>query len=350
MHFEPNLARASTLPSSYYFDPDVLAQENRRVFGTTWQLAGRAEQVREAGQFFTTVVADEPLLIVRGNDGVLRALSNVCRHRAGPIAQGEGKRPVLQCRYHGWTYALDGRLLITPEFEGVESFDRASCVLPSFRAEVWNELVFVCLDSAALALVDFLGDLVPMLARRDYSGFRLAAHKEWTLDCNWKVYVDNYLEGYHIPIVHPGLFREIDYPNYRTETRGNFSIQFAPLKRPERIAGSASGDEVEYFWLFPNLMLNVYPDNFSTNLIVPLGPNRTLTVFEWFFPDPDAVRSRVDETIAFSDEIQLEDIGICEAVQRGLRSTTYVSGRYSPQRENGVHHFHQLYCQAMGVS
>lgn len=347
---EPDLTRASTLPSRFYFDSAVLEAENRRVFGTTWQLAGRAEQVREAGQFFTTVVADEPLLIVRGNDGELRALSNVCRHRAGPIAQGEGKRPVLQCRYHGWTYALDGRLLITPEFEGVESFDRTTCVLPRFRAEVWNELVFVCLDSAAPPLGDFLGDLVPMLARRDYSGFRLAAHKEWTLDCNWKVYVDNYLEGYHIPIVHPGLFREIDYPNYRTETRGNFSIQFAPLRRPERIAGSAPGDEVEYFWLFPNLMLNVYPDNFSTNLIVPLSPNRTLTVFEWFFRDPDAVRTRVDETIAFSDEIQLEDIGICEAVQRGLRSTTYVSGRYSPQRENGVHHFHQLYCQAMGVS
>src|SRR5258706_300469 len=230
---------------------------------------------------------------------------------------------------------------------GVQDFDRAACMLPRFRAEVWNELVFVCLDPVAPSLTDFLGDLVSMLARRDYSGFRLAHRKEWYLDCNWKVYVDNYLEGYHIPIVHPGLFREIDYPNYRTETRRNFSIQFAPLRRPERIAASSPGDEVEYFWLFPNLMLNVYPDNFSTNLIVPVGPNRTLTVFEWFFRDPDAVRTRVDETIAFSDEIQLEDIGICEAVQRGLRSTTYVSGRYSPQRENGVHHFHQLYCQAM---
>src|SRR5258708_16386363 len=176
MHSEPNFAGASTLRSSYYSDPDVLAQETGGVFGTTWQLAGRAEQVREAGQFFTTVVADEPLLIVRGNDGELRALSNVCRHRAGPIAQGEGKRPVLQCRYHGWTYALDGRLLITPEFEGVESFDRTTCVLPRFRPEVWNHLVFVFLHSALPPLVDFLGDLVPMLARRDHTRVRLAAH------------------------------------------------------------------------------------------------------------------------------------------------------------------------------
>lgn len=348
-HFESSLAHAATLPSRFYFDPAVLAEENRRVFGKTWQLAGRAEQVRDMGQYFTTVVADEPLLIVRGNDGELRAMSNVCRHRAGPVAEGEGKRPVLQCRYHGWTYGLDGRLLNTPEFDGVQGFDRANCALPRFRAEVWNELVFVCLDPGAPSLAEFLGDLLPMLSKRDYRGFRLAERKEWYLDCNWKVYVDNYLEGYHIPIVHPGLFREIDYPNYRTETRRNFSIQFAPLRRPERIAVSSPGDEVEYFWLFPNLMLNVYPDNFSTNLILPVGPNRTLTVFEWFFPDPDAVRDRIAQTVAFSDEIQLEDIHICEAVQRGLRSTTYDSGRYSPQRENGVHHFHELYVGAMGL-
>jgi choline monooxygenase len=345
---EPHLARASTLPSRYYFDPAVLEEETRRVFGATWQLAGRAEQVREAGQYFTTTIADEPLLIIRGNDSELRALSNVCRHRAGPIAAGEGKRPVLQCGYHGWTYSIDGPLLKTPEFEGVENFDLSSCTLPRFRAEVWNELVFVCLEVGAPSLGEFLGDLVPMMAKRDSTGFRLAARKEWTLDCNWKVYVDNYLEGYHIPIVHPGLFREIDYPKYRTETRRNFSIQFAPLKRPDRIAAGA-GDEVDYFWLFPNLMLNVYPDNFSTNLILPDGPNRTVTIFEWFFRDPEAVRDSIERTVAFSDEIQIEDIGICEAVQRGLKSRTYDRGRYSPQRENGVHHFHQLYCEAMGI-
>jgi choline monooxygenase len=347
---EPRLAHASTLPSRYYFHGDVLAAENEHVFGRTWQLAGRAEQVREPGQFFTTTLAGEPLLVVRGNDGELRALSNVCRHRAGPIAEGEGKRPVLQCRYHGWTYALDGHLLKTPEFEGVQDFDRAGCMLPRFRAEVWQELVFVNVDPAAAPLPDFLGELVSRMSRRDYRGYRLAARKDWMLNCNWKVYVDNYLEGYHIPIVHPGLFREIDYPNYRTETRGNFSIQIAPLKRPERINATEGDSEVDYFWLFPNLMINAYPDNFSTNLIVPMGPDRTLTLFEWFFADPDADRERIEQTVAFSDEIQVEDIAICEAVQRGLRSSTYDSGRYSPQRENGVHHFHELYAKAMGLN
>ncbi|HET7434402.1 MAG TPA: SRPBCC family protein [Thermoanaerobaculia bacterium] len=344
---DARLSHAATLPSRFYLDADVLRDENRHVFGKTWQLAGRAEQVREPGQYFTTNIAGEPLLVVRGTDGELRAMSNVCRHRAGPVARGEGKRPVLQCRYHGWTYATDGRLLTQPEFDGVAEFDRASCVLPPFRVEVWNELVFVNLDRNAESLSSFFGELLSDMPKHDYSGFQLALRKDWTLDCNWKVYVDNYLEGYHIPIVHPGLFRELDYPNYRTETKGNYSIQFAPTRRPERIRTSGGDDEVRYFWIFPNLMLNVYPDNFSTNLILPLGPHRTLTIFEWYFRDPAAAKKELDETVAFSDEIQIEDIEICESVQRGLQSETYDRGRYSVQRENGVHHFHQLYARAM---
>jgi len=345
--FDPRLAHAATLPSRYYFDPAVLAEENRRLFARTWQLAGHVDQVRDAGQYFTATIAGEPVLIVRGNDGVLRAMSNVCRHRAGPVAKGEGKRPVLQCGYHGWTYSLDGRLAVTPEFEDVQDFDRASCVLPQFRAEVWNELVFVDLDPDAEPLTAFLGELLADMPRHDYTGFRLAHRKAWEVGCNWKVYVDNYLEGYHIPIVHPGLFREIDYANYRTETKKSYSIQFAPTRRPERIRTANGDDQVRYFWIFPNLMLNVYPDNFSTNLIVPMGPGRTLTLFDWYFKDPDAARQQIEETVAFSDEIQIEDIGICEAVQKGLASATYENGRYSVRRENGLHHFHSLYTEAM---
>lgn len=349
--FDPSLAHAATLPSRFYFDPAVLEAEHRNIFARTWQLVGRLDQAREPGQYFTTTIANEPVLVVRGADSVLRAMSNVCRHRAGPVAKGEGKRPVLQCGYHGWTYSLDGRLAVTPEFEGVEDFDRASCMLPRYRVEVWNELVFVNLDPKSESLTEFLGELLADMPRHDYTGFRLAQRKAWEVGCNWKVYVDNYLEGYHIPIVHPGLFREIDYANYRTETKKSYSIQFAPTRRDMTSAGrirtNDGDDEVRYFWIFPNLMLNVYPDNFSTNLILPLGAGRTLTLFDWYFRDPDASKQQIEETVAFSDEIQLEDIAICEDVQRGLASPTYESGRYSVKRENGVHHFHGLYAEMM---
>lgn len=349
--FDPRLAFASTIPSSYYIDAGALQSENRNVFGRTWQLVGHAARVAEAGQYFTTTIAGEPVLVTRTQDGGVRAMSNVCRHRAGPVAKGEGKRTSIQCRYHGWTYSLDGRLLGTPEFDGVECFDRDAVVLPPFRIEEWNGLLFVNLDPNAPPLLDFLGDLARDMPANESSGFSLAARKEWELDCNWKVYVDNYLEGYHIPIVHPGLFRELDYPNYRTETNANYSIQFAPTKRPDRIRTTGGDDQVRFFWVYPNLMLNVYPDNYSTNLVLPLGPHRTLTVFEWYFRHPESmkVKTEIAETIAFSDEIQIEDVEICEAVQRGLQSATYQSGRYSPQRENGVHHFHGLYAQAMGI-
>jgi choline monooxygenase len=174
----------------------------------------------------------------------------------------------------------------------------------------------------------------------DLTRFHFASRKNWELNCNWKVYVDNYLEGYHIPIVHPSLYRELDYARYRTETRRYDSIQHSPIKKAERLRKEKEGDEAKYYWIFPNLMLNVYPDNFSTNVILPLGHGRTVTIFDWYFEDPQD--ERLAPTVAFSDEIQLEDIDICEAVQRGLQSRTYDQGRFSVLRENGVHHFHGL--------
>ena len=344
---DPRLEHASTLPSHLYTDPAVLETELRQLFGRTWQFVGHASQAGDAGAYFTTTVGIEPLLVVRGNDGVLRAMSNVCRHRAGPVAKGMGKRPVLQCGYHGWTYDLTGVLRKTPEFEDVAGFDHATCTLPQYAISEWNGLLFVNLDPTAEPLAAFLEELTADMPENDYGGFRLARSKRWELDCDWKVYVDNYLEGYHIPIVHPGLFRELDYANYRTETKRSHSIQIAPTRNARRIRTEGSDDQVRYFWLFPNLMLNVYPDNFSTNLILPLGPGRTLTLFDWYFKDEDVAAGVIDETVAFSDEIQLEDVEICEAVQRGLRSDTYDRGRFSPQRENGVHHFHMLYAALM---
>lgn len=347
---DERLARAATLPAPVYTDPAVLAREKTRVFGASWQLVGREEQVARPGDFFTARVADEELLVVRGEDETLRALSNVCRHRAGPVAQGAGSRRALTCGYHGWTYGLDGRLLATPEFEGVENFRREDVRLPVFSVGTWIGLVFSNLDPKAPALAATLEGLHGRLEGMGLGSMRLAHRRDWTLDCNWKVYVDNYLEGYHIPIVHPGLMKELDYGAYRTETFRYHALQISPIKgKGGRLRAGGPGDEAAYWWIWPNLMLNVYPDNFSTNLVVPLSPERTLTIFEWFFPDPEGpgARARVEETVAFSDEIQLEDIAICEAVQRGLRSKTYVRGRYSARRESGVHHFHRLWAAAM---
>lgn len=345
--FDPRLEHAATIPADWYFRPEVLAGEYRTVFSRTWQLVGNVGNVATPGSYFTATVGEEPVIVARGADGELRAFSNVCRHRAGPVASGAGTGRNLRCGYHGWTYGLDGRLLATPEFDGVEGWCKEEQSLPGFGVEIWNDLIFVNLDQKARSLADTFAQMSETLTH-DLTVGEPVAKKDWFLDCNWKVYVDNYLEGYHIPVVHPGLNREIDYGKYRTEVGDIFSVQHSPIKpmpNPRmRVDAVTGAGEAQFFWVFPNLMLNVYPDNFSTNLIVPLGPERTLTVFEWYFRDPDSgeTRRKLDETIRFSDEIQIEDIKICEAVQRGLHSATYHSGRYSVKRENGVHHFHGL--------
>jgi choline monooxygenase len=353
---------AQTLASHFYVDPAILDIEKARIFSRTWQLAGTLDHacgevngmkrtIADPESFFTAEVAGEPIVVVRDKQGTLRAFSNVCRHRAGPIASGSGCKNVLRCGYHGWTYTLDGRLIGTPDVEGVEFFDRSTMGMVPLRLETWEQFIFVNFDRDAEPLSAYLGDIPEQARGFRFDGLQFAERRDYVIDCNWKVYVDNYLEGYHIPIAHPGLMREIDYAQYRTDTFRYHSQQFAPIRamKPEeageRFYAPGTGlQQALYFWLFPNLMLNIYPDNISTNLIVPLSHEKTLTIFEWFFHDvaSEKVQERVKKAIAFSDEVQQEDIGLCENVQRGLRSSTYDRGRYSVKRENGVHHFHML--------
>jgi choline monooxygenase len=353
---------AETLPSRFYIDPAILTLEKERIFRKTWQLVGTLNQacgevgsakrtIADPGAFFTVDVVGEPVVVVRDAAGTLRAFSNVCRHRAGPIAQGAGCRNVFNCAYHGWTYTLDGRLIGTPEVDGMEFFDRSTMGMFPLRCETWEQFIFINFDLQATPLSGFLENIPQQAAGLEFKGIELAERRDYYVNCNWKVYVDNYLEGYHIPIVHPGLMKEIDYPRYRTEVFRYASQQLGPVKemKPgdtgERVYAPGPGSkEALYFWIFPNLMLNIYPDNISINLIVPLGHDRTLTIFEWYFHDAhsEKVRERVRKAIGFSETVQQEDIHICESVQRGLQSSTYDRGRYSVKRENGVHHFHML--------
>jgi choline monooxygenase len=351
-----DVARASTIPARWYLDPAMLEAEQQAVFARTWQWGCASARLREPGSYATCDVAGDPLFLVRGRDAVVRAFWNVCPHRAGRIVEGCGTAPALQCRYHGWSYALDGRLLRAREMEGVEGFRPEEVRLRAARVAELAPMTFVNLDGDAPSLAEFLGEIPREIAD---AGFRLAElepfeRRDYTLEANWKVYVDNYLEGYHVPIAHPGLYRAIDYERYEVAPRRFHSAQYAPLRsgdetrrmlgRDRRYLRSDDEERALYYWIFPNLMLNLYADNLQLNAIVPLGVGRTLTIFEWFVhPDLEASRrERLAESIAFSDEIQREDIEVCEAVQQGLRSRAYDAGRFSAKRENGVHHFHLL--------
>ena len=347
-----DLASAETIPAAFYTDPRFLEMEKQRIFWRTWQPVAHAGKLRQAGSYAAFEILGEPCAVVRGADGVLRAFSNVCRHRASTILEGEGCTRALRCPYHGWTYSLKGELLAAPEFEGVENWDRNEVRLPEMAVREWGPYVFVNVEGAAPSLEDMLGDIPAQVAEMGCIAERLhfSYRRDYTIACNWKVYIDNYLEGYHLPAAHPSLFREIDYNAYRVDTFRYYSSQHAPIRpvhagkaETRRYGAEDAGRPALYFWIFPNWMLNVYPDNLSSNIILPLGHDRTLTIFEWFTYNREEGATEISpETVAFSDEIQQEDIRICEAVQKGLASRTYDRGRYSVKRENGVHHFHRL--------
>ena len=207
--FQPDLAEATTIPASWYVDPAMLPLEKARIFGNTWQIVGRLDQLQKPGDFFTCQVVDEPLVITRATDGTIHAFYNVCRHRAGVVADGSGNRKALQCSYHGWTYSLDGRLLTTPEFEGVRCFDKAANGLVPVLVDTWGPFIFVNLDPQALPLHDILGAIPAETQHMPLTRMGYYKRIDYEIACNWKVYVDNYLEGYHIPLAHPGWDKEM---------------------------------------------------------------------------------------------------------------------------------------------
>jgi choline monooxygenase len=334
-------ATATALPARFYAGPEMAATDRSTIFDRSWQLVAHVSQLRGIGDHVVANLAGLPVIAVRGADGTVRVMHNVCRHRAGPIAQCDGlAAKALRCRYHGWTYTLEGQLRSAPEMKDAQGFDVADVSLPQLAVKVWQGLVFAAVDEANAP--DFEAFVAGIDARlgtdrglENYGGHHRASYD---IACNWKVYVDNYLEGYHVPFVHPGLNRLLDYRSYRTELSRWHSLQWSPLESDPALYGN--GDAL-YYWLWPNTMLNILPGRLQTNTVVPLGVDRCRVVFDSYYADAgDAARRDAD--LAFSDEVQHEDIGICEDVQRGMASGSYVPGRLNPLRETGVHHFHEL--------
>jgi choline monooxygenase len=349
--YNPNapLAEASTPPSSWYIDPRIFELERRTVFARAWQMIGRAEQVREPGQYITGELAGEPVLVVRGSDDVVRGFFNVCRHHAAAVlTETEGRTEILRCPYHGWTYNLDGALIIAPEFAGVRNFDRSGNGLTPVQTALWQGLVFVKLSTEAPSLEDFLGsELTQRMRRLSMENLHWAERRSYTLNCNWKVFVDNYLDGgYHVPHLHRGLNSVLDPGKYTIETGERFCLQSSPISTAKAEAQTAEvrqGDRALYYWIYPNFMINWYEGVMDTNFVRPLSVDRTEVIFDFYFADTsESARERIASSIAVSERIQAEDVAICESVQRGLGSGVYSAGRLSVRREAGEHLFHKL--------
>ncbi|HRX99640.1 MAG TPA: aromatic ring-hydroxylating dioxygenase subunit alpha [Xanthomonadaceae bacterium] len=341
---EQTAATATSLAADWYVEPGMTALDRQAIFSRSWHLLAHVSQLADAGDHVVMDCAGLPVLAVCGEDGDIRAFHNVCRHRAGPIAcaDGRGARS-LRCRYHGWNYGLDGQLKSAPEMKDAIDFDVSKIRLPELPVRIWQGLVFAAIDADHAMDFDALvaGIETRLGKERGLAAYGHHHRVSYELACNWKIYVDNYLEGYHVPHVHPSLNRLLDYRSYRTELAEWHSLQWSPLESRDDLYGN--GDAL-YYWLWPNTMLNILPGRLQTNRVVPLGVDRCRVDFDFYYPLDDSAdgEARRAADLEFSDDVQHEDLGICEDVQRGMASGSYVPGRLNPLRETGVHHFHEL--------
>jgi choline monooxygenase len=344
LHDARPLAEARAAPPSWYTDPRAHAVD-LDLHRQAWQYAAASSEVAAPGSCLVTEVAGASVVVVRGDDGVLRAFHNVCRHRGGPLVRGSCTVPRLQCGYHGWTYALDGRLLGTPQMGGATGFDRASESLLPVHVTEWQGLCFVSLAADPPPLATQLAGVAEALLPVRLHTKRFAVREVYAVDCNWKTYVENYLEAYHLPKVHPEYFRTLDFNAYRYEVHEGWSVQRAPLGADAgyylslKAQGAEPASDACYAWLWPNLTLNVLPGRVQVNHVRPLAVDRCEVVFDYYYDDPQAMAELVAEDRAVSARIQAEDADICAVVQRNLASGGYRPGRLSPEHEVALHAF-----------
>lgn len=319
-----------TLNAAFYRGPEQFEAERRGIFARAWQLMAHDSQLVGPGCYVAASVAGYPIIVVRGDDGVVRAFHNVCRHRAGPLVEdGHGRcEGALVCRYHGWRYALDGRLANARDFGPAEGFDPRAFGLFALKCESWRGFIFVNMDANAASLAATIAPLDSRTRDMPLESFRFVRRTTHEIRCNWKNYVENYLEGYHVPLVHPGLDAAIDASRYEVEVQAPLIFHRAPPRDGAPMSGL-------WAWAWPCLGVNIYTDGLMMERMWPLGHDRTVLDYLYFFPEGLA-QADIERPIRSSETITAEDVKITEAVQRNLDAGMYTTGRLSPRHEMGI--------------
>jgi choline monooxygenase len=351
----PPTPSGTALEPRLYTDPALLDAEQELIFERTWQLAGHVSSLPRTGSYLTASAGTQPVLVVRDEHGDLRAYKNVCRHRASRLLSGSGQcKAAIRCRYHGWTYRLDGTLIGVPEGLAFgERLDKTALSLMPVRVEQMCGLVFVNLDPDAAPLADLVGDLPQRLAPYRLEALQSFAPAGGTQPANWKVIADNYIEGYHIPIAHPGLMRMLDYKHYDVAVHDHYVWFEAPLRskpssnRLERLYSqlvtpmpglSAADRHVwRYAYIYPNTTIDLYPDQVGTWQLLPDGVASTRDVSASYRPAQSSPRTRLAQWAnqRLNTLVLDEDIDLVDNVQQGLMTRGYRCGPLSA-REAGV--------------
>ncbi|HJV63804.1 MAG TPA: aromatic ring-hydroxylating dioxygenase subunit alpha [Albitalea sp.] len=355
---DPDITVASTIPGGFYRDEVAFARTRERVFARTWQWLGDTGDVAQPGALspreMLPGLLDEPLLLARDAAGTLRCLSNVCTHRGNLLVKAPCVADQIRCGYHSRRFDLAGRMTFMPEFEGAKNFPSPADHLPQVPFGLFGPHAFAAVEPAA-PLESFFGDVRQRLAWLPLDRFRHdpSRDRDYHVAAHWALYVENYLEGLHIPFVHPELSQAIELDSYTHVLHRYANLQLAlakpgepALEPPETSPDHGLRVAAYYYWVFPNLMLNFYPWGLSLNAVIPLGPDRTRVAFRAYVGDDT---QRAGGAGGALDQIEMEDEAIVEQVQCGVRSRWYRQGRYSPRRELGVHHFHRLLCEFLAA-
>jgi choline monooxygenase len=324
-----------SLPAAWYHRSEIYEAERWRIFAASWQFVGQEAELRQPGDYLAVAVAGFRLFVLKGRDGSLKAFHNLCPHRASPLfPEGSGHCDVLRCRYHGWTFDENGHLKAAPHFGEADWFKREEHGLKPVRLGNWRGLLFVNIDGKAGALTDFLGDLPALAAEYPIESFHKRDGAEFTTKCNWKTYTDNFVEGYHIPGIHPGLSSVIDFSRFETTGANHVVVMKAPQKE-----GSIYGGV--WLWIWPNMTLSVFPGGMNASRIAPLGERLTHLQYGFYFADLSPAQEQAQRrTIETNCQIVREDFGVCENSQYNLEAGIFQHGPMSPRHEMGVHYFH----------
>jgi len=348
---DEDVAKASTLPAAFYSDPAWFRATCDRVLARTWHLVADASEVPAAGSVrpldLLPGALSEPLLLSTDEAGATRCLSNVCTHRGNVLVSEPCAEKAIRCGYHGRRFALDGRFLAAPRFEGAAGFPSPADDLPRVPLERFDAFHFVSL-APATPFQEWIAPLADLLTGIATDRWKLdpAASRDYEVQAHWALYVDNYLEGFHIPYVHPGLVEALDVVRYETVLWPHGVLQVgtgrgddASIALPSGHAFAGRRVAALYAWLFPATMVNVYPWGASINVVRPVAPDRTRVSFLSYVSDRTLRGAGAGADL---HGVEMEDEAIVERVQRGVRSRLYDRGRYSPLEERGVHRFHRL--------
>lgn len=351
LNVDSDIAQASTIPVSFYTSPHWYELSKEKIFTKSWQFCSSKTELRLAGQLVPMTLLpgmlDEPILFVRDTQDKLHCLSNVCTHRGNILIDGACHAQHIRCRYHGRRFDLSGKFIHMPEFEAAKNFPTDKDNLHAIPFAELGELLFASLEPFA-TFDQVFADIKQRLAWLPWHEFRFdaARSKDYLVNAHWALYCENYLEGLHIPFVHPGLRSVLDYGNYSTELYRYANLQLG-LANSGDIAFDLPPDSPDYgkqvaayyYWIFPNIMMNFYPWGCSINVVQPQGIALTKVSFLTYILDESKLDKGAGNDL---DQVEREDEAVVEAVQRGIKSRFYQAGRYSPTREQGTHHFHQL--------